>query len=471
MGSPDVWYDGPAGPYSIRVLVRPPRVVPGLADIVVRVRGGAEQVLVAPARWDTGDQGTPAPDVAKRVRGDTELFSAQLWLMARGSYRIVVSIQGQAGPGSIVVPVTATATERLRMPWLMGGILLGALAFLCVGLLTAVGAAVRESVLPPGEAPSAERIRRARAAMAGAGLIITLLLVSGWRWWGAVDAEHRARLDRMWKADATVLNLARGERALRFTITDSLWLMGGNRAVRSPIIPDHGKLMHMFLVREDQAGFAHVHPITLDSINFIVRLPALPAGRYTVYADLVHESGGTHTLIARTELNDGPATPAAPVVPDLDPDDASWSGAPGLSLTTATSTLVDGSSMRWTGPMQIVAGEEMDLRIAVTDAAGAPAALEPYLGMPGHMVIQRQDASVFVHLHPLGTISPAAQRALALGPAQLPPHEGAHLALQGGSIVFPYAFPKPGRYRVWAQVRHKEQVLTGVFDLEVTASH
>jgi hypothetical protein len=85
VGSPDVWYDGPAGPYSIRVLVRPPRVVPGLAEIIVRVRGGADRVLVAPARWDTGEEGTPAPDVAQPVRGDPELFSGRLWLMARGA--------------------------------------------------------------------------------------------------------------------------------------------------------------------------------------------------------------------------------------------------------------------------------------------------------------------------------------------------------------------------------------------------
>src|SRR5687767_1391482 len=144
VGSPDVWYDGAAGPYSVRVLVRPPRVVPGLADIVIRVRGGAERVRVAPARSDTGNEGQPAPDEAQRVDHDPEVFSAQLWLMARGAYRIVVDIDGTLGDGRVIVPVTATATDRLPMTPVRSIGLLAATVFLLFGLISIVGAAVRE---------------------------------------------------------------------------------------------------------------------------------------------------------------------------------------------------------------------------------------------------------------------------------------------------------------------------------------
>ena len=41
VGSPNVFFDGMAGPYAVRVIIRPPSVVPGLAEIVVLTRPGA----------------------------------------------------------------------------------------------------------------------------------------------------------------------------------------------------------------------------------------------------------------------------------------------------------------------------------------------------------------------------------------------------------------------------------------------
>jgi len=36
VGSPDTYFEGAAGPYAVRVIVRSPGVVPGLAQITVR---------------------------------------------------------------------------------------------------------------------------------------------------------------------------------------------------------------------------------------------------------------------------------------------------------------------------------------------------------------------------------------------------------------------------------------------------
>jgi hypothetical protein len=67
----------------------------------------------------------------------------------------------------------------------------------------------------------------------------------------------------------------------------------------TPLIPDHGKLMHLFLVRDREPGaFAHLHPVPRSEAEFEVPLPPLPAGPYHVYADVTHEDGFSETLVA-----------------------------------------------------------------------------------------------------------------------------------------------------------------------------
>jgi len=483
VGSPDVWFDGAAGPYSLRVLVRPPKVIPGLADITVRVRGGANRVQVAPARWDTGTEGSPAPDLAKPVRGDAELFSAQLWLMARGAYRIVVTVDGAQGQGTVVVPVTARATERLEMPRFLGALLSGAIVFLVAGLITLVGAAVRESSLEPGVLPDAQRLRRGRAAMAASSALIVLLLFGGWRWWGAVDSVHRSRLDRPLTVGSRVLVANDGTLILRLSVDEALRYIrrepvapGRGTATASAFLPDHGKFMHMFLIRRgDQGAFAHLHPVPLDSASFDVVLPALREGNYAVYADVVEESGAAVTLVSSVEIGESGnrgrgfemfrqqprADPGAAAL-TADPDDSHWELS--TSLSGETTRLRDSATVHWSSMAGIRARQEVELAAEITDSNGRPAALEPYMGMAGHLVVQHQDASVFVHLHPQGTISMAAQQALSLGIVAA----SAHATTESQRLVFPYAFPKPGRYRIWLQVRRNGQVLTVARDIEVT---
>src|SRR5205823_3228866 len=79
VGSPNVIFDGDAGPYGVRVIVRPPMVVPGLADIIVRVRApDVSRVVIRPVFWRAGTAGAPTGDVAARVPGDSSTYAGQL---------------------------------------------------------------------------------------------------------------------------------------------------------------------------------------------------------------------------------------------------------------------------------------------------------------------------------------------------------------------------------------------------------
>jgi hypothetical protein len=226
------------------------------------------------------------------------------------------------------------------------------------------------------------------------------------------------------------------------------------------LIEDHGKLVHLFLVgRGEQPGFAHLHPETRDSNVFESRLPPLPAGRYAVFADVVFTSGFTETLTSTVTI----ASSASPDWRQSDPDD---SYAVGRGTSGGQAVLQDGSALTRIRPdSSVVVGEEAELRFRFRPPPGEPPDLEPYLGMAGHAAVVRSDDSVFIHLHPLGTISLAAQAAL---------QNGAHsMALPPGAVsdtlYFPYAFPAPGRYTVWVQLKRRGRVLTGAFRITAVA--
>jgi len=481
VGSPDTYFEGRAGPYPVRVIIRNPGVVPGLAQITVRLlaAGPIRRVLVLPVYWDPRTAAPPPPDVARPVPGDPTLYSASLWLMRGGSYGVRVTVEGSGETGSVLVPVMAVATRRLELGKPLGAALLGLAAFLSLGALTIVRAAVRESVLAPGDQPDRRRTVRARIATAAAAALLALAGVGARAWWNGVDAAYRSGLYQPLHATAAV-RAAGSQTALRLAIDDTAWTNPKTRW--TPLIPDHGHLMHLFLVRDERLdAFAHLHPLPLDSSAFEAHLPPLPAGRYRLYADIVHESGFAQTLVATADLP-APATTWDP----SDPDDA-WTAGNRQRETGNVATLGDGSTMTWQrGDGDIVVDRAAPLRFVVATPDGGRATLDPYMGMAGHAMVARDDGAVFVHLHPAGTIALAAGEAFVLRQpgdttrgelakrlAALPAVNDERPAVNGeraGSVSFPYAFPKPGHYRLWIQVKRNGRILTGAFDVEVQAA-
>lgn len=474
VGSPDTYFEGPAGPYRVRVIVRSPGVVPGLAQISVRLLDAARAhtVTVLPVYWDPRIAAPPPPDTAQVVSGDSTLYGAALWLMSAGPYSVHVTVAGSAGPGTAIVPVLAAATRRLGLdlPLAVGLAAFG--AFLFVGAVTIVGAAVREAVLPPGEAPDPRRLRRARWAAGAGGAVLAVALFGGRSWWNGVDQDFTRSLYQPLASSAAV-RVERGRQILRLSILDSA-LRASRRA---PLVPDHGHLVHLFVVGD--LAFAHLHPVLVDSTTFDTSLPPLPAGRYRVYADITRESGAAETLTDTVAV--GPDRQRGAWRP-TDRDDA-WTGEGGDKGPEPghVVTLSDGSRMTWErGEAPLVAGQDAPLRFTVTAPDGRPAALEPYMGIAGHLMLSRDDGTVFIHLHPFGTISWAAQQTFLLrGPAdtvrgalgrRLTEREAAMHPMSApatAEVSFPYAFPRPGRYRLWVQVRRHGNILTGVFDAEV----
>ena len=174
LGSPDVFLEGNAGDYRMLVVVRMPRVIPGVAEIEVRpLSTGVRSVRVTPMRIrGLGSDLQPAADIAQPGSDRPDVYRAQLWLMLRGAWKVRIVADGDRGTGELFVPVGAVSSATLPMRRSLRWVL-GALALLLVaGAVAIVGASVREGTSRPGIDPTAESVRRGRWAMAIASALI-----------------------------------------------------------------------------------------------------------------------------------------------------------------------------------------------------------------------------------------------------------------------------------------------------------
>jgi hypothetical protein len=472
VGSPDVTFDGAAGPYTIRAIVRPPSVVPGLAEVVVRAASDdVDSVSIQPVFWRTGVAGSPSPDKMARVAGQPRVYTGQLWLMARGSYSVYVRVHGRKGAGTAIVPVDSFATGRLGLSVPLGALLavLGGLLF--AGLVTIVRASAGESLVPPGEPFDPALRKRSNAITAISIPILALAVFGGARWWNSVDADYQRTMFRPPVAAATITSDS-AHRTMRLVLRDTAQF----RSIFVPVAPDHGKMMHLFLVGgRNMDVFAHLHPVERDSLVFVGQVPWLPAGPYRLFADIMLDNGLTLTATDTITL---PSMVGAVAPSDSDDSWASTS-AVDLGATGASAPLGGGYTLAMSNSSETIAARSpVDLAFTVRDPTGSVVPLQPYLGMAAHAVVVRDDESVFIHLHPMGTVSTTAQQVfrardagdttargrLKPGTLDAPPIAGMSMT---GQFTLPYEFPKPGRYRLWVQVKPAEEVLTGVFDVTV----
>src|SRR5271155_6092120 len=99
VGSPDVFYEGMAGPYKIFVTIRTPQMIPGVAQIEVRSLDGAvSEIEIAPLRViGEGSQNAPPADRMVASKDDPQFFTGKLWLMESGSWQGGITLNGPHG--------------------------------------------------------------------------------------------------------------------------------------------------------------------------------------------------------------------------------------------------------------------------------------------------------------------------------------------------------------------------------------
>ena len=525
VGSSGVQMQGQAGPYKVLVSIQPPDVIPGTANVSVFIESGqAGKVFARPIYFRSGDKGAPSPDSLSSVTGQSGQFQGQIWLMESGSSSVQIQIDGDKGKGELIVPIMAISTAQREMPKGLGiGLsIFGVLLFLL--MITTIGASVSDGILPSGEVLSAKQKRKKWINMGIATIICTLILYGGSSWWDSWAAHYKKYIYKSVQGNSKIL-IENDQRVFQLKIDTTDWSLRNRGNLLSTLIPDHGKLMHAFLIRTPGLdAFAHIHPERKDSTTFEAYLPKLPPGKYLVYADIVRYSGFAETITDTLDIPEQnpkvtelQSTAEEDTYAVTDPIDAPGKVAMAENVVICgkpgTKTVFkDGSYAVWEGkPNQALeSGKPYQLKFEIFNPDGTPCFPEPYLGMLGHVAVVRSDGSVYIHLHPTGTFAMAAEQIFKnrlVDTTKLIPkpsstifkdsvdHYLARLKAMsvnereqflmtemgmydtkgagmsgmehGNQVSFPYSFPKEGNYRIFLQIKRNEKVLTGAFDVKV----
>jgi hypothetical protein len=352
----------------------------------------------------------------------------------------------------------------------LGALLVVLMVLLGAGLVAIVAAVARDATLPAGEAPDVRARRRGRiAGSVPACAVVVVVLLGNW-WWRAEAATYSRYVYKPLTAETSVTSGG----VLSLTLRDPGWI----RMRRlDDLVPDHGHAMHLFVVSPALDRLWHLHPEERALGTFEQRLPAAgdatpdggrpaEAGRYDMFADVVHATGISETVTA-------PLIVPQAAGHELEGDDSAWRLE--RPVESDVSVLAGGGRM-----VRVHGGEPLHpraltlLTFRVEDASGAPAAdLELYMGMPGHAIVIRRDRSVFAHIHPSGSAPMAAmeigRRSLAAAGGVSPdaPAHPHHAAALPPTVTFPYGFPTTGDYRIFVQVKRQGHVQTAAFDVRV----
>ena len=485
-----MYLEGKAGPYQLFVTVRPPQVIPGVASLEIRSESrGVQQIRAVPVPIaGPGAKFAPVADSLRRSKEDPQFFTGSLWIMAPGSWQVRINASGDKGEGSISIPVPSASLRTKRMQAGIGA-LLGLLGlFLVGGMVSIAGAAVRDAKLAPGEQPSMTAQKKGRLAMCVAGVVLLGVLWAGNVWWNSEARNYGRTVYRPTQMHASLDRNG----TLNLQLVDSGWLAPPPALKGRPrrfsflifrhdlddLVPDHDHLMHLYAIRQPglDAVF-HLHPDPSGPGAFQLQLPAMPAGRYRLYADIVHANGFPETPVAEMSIPAG--LPSRP----LSGDDASATAIDWMhSSASKTFTLPDGYRMDWIRDGKpLRAHEGRSFRFRLLDPHGnAPTDMQLYMGMLGHAAFVKTDGTVFAHIHPMGTASMTALSLAQRTGAQAGTTDMSGPAMKDmdmndmpgmdmtpslpNEVNFPYGFPAPGSYRIFVQMKHGHTVETGVFD-------
>lgn len=212
---------------------------------------------------------------------------------------------------------------------------------------------------------------------------------------------------------------------------------------------NHERMVHTMLISADWTSFSHVHhedyaDLSADDLReatfrFPLTLPL--AGDYLVLFGYAHQNQWLYDQ----DILEVEGAPAQAEGPDT-------------TVTTVASAGDLSATLTWTSPA--IVGYEASWMISLSDADGVPVEdLVQYLGADAHCALVNDSLTWGSHTHAwfpgLDTMTPGMEMPqITTGP----------------EVSFVYAFPYPGRHKMWVQLAREsapDQVYSLPFVFEV----
>jgi hypothetical protein len=204
----------------------------------------------------------------------------------------------------------------------------------------------------------------------------------------------------------------------------------------------HEKKMHTIVVSKDLRDFYHYHPEMATDGLFNVNMDLKRATTYKIFVDARSKSQGwineyAEVIVRKPEVVANHKDPkTAPPAPPLDP--------PNLVVNDKQTITLEGKKISLSAT-DLKVGKEANLTFTFKDAAsGADITdLQPYLGAVGHVILVSEDASEYIHTHPIDD----KQR--------------------GPKASFSAIFEKEGKYKLWGEFQHQGKRIVVPYVIDV----
>lgn len=205
-------------------------------------------------------------------------------------------------------------------------------------------------------------------------------------------------------------------------------LSGGAPILRYDV--DMQKLIHLIIVRDDFATFAHVHPAFSGATGtFSETFTPSPNHRYYLYTDTTPRGIGQQVFRFTLESAGPLATPRPTPLPPFLP------------------SVVAGPYRVTLDRTQLAANQAQTLALTVFQGRRLAADLRTYLGAAAHAVFINTSTLVYVHVHPMVLGAPDVDTAGSME----------SMSRAAGPRMQMNLPPLPaGTYRLWVQFRGRE---------------